>query len=496
MNKTQKINTIRKDVLICAILIAFTCVIFIPFLKGHYIADTYGIIERGLEDYSIYNSFTDGRMLMGILNLLVLKLNIPIMAYVIGTLLIAIILSCIVVILLKKIILRFRPAENKWLEAIVITICYVTIFNFMYLENLYFIECIVMAFSLLLYTFGASILVNKTKWYFFKSGLCVVLGMIAYQGTIGFFLALVFLFSIIKNKNKISNIIKDVILSGVLVIIAGLTDLACIKIFTSQFNTNQSRLNNNILQNILTILIRFPEILTQTCGMFPPNLLIIFLSLLVVIATISIIDKYKKDSGKEIILYFALILFVIASTFASSILSSSSFWAARMRFGTGALVGILFLYLYATSDLFQKKNVLTVLSIMLLVIYVVCNLYQYVSIINQNKQMNEIEAKDCQEIEETINLYEQETEVTITKIARVYSEKHNEKLYLPSDSYVSTSVLNSTKCWWSVKGTIYFYTGRRLEYINATNTGIQALNDSGKEFECIGDTLYIYIYQT
>lgn len=496
MLKVKNINTKIKDILIYVTLVVFTCIIFIPFLTGHYIPDTYGIIERGLEDYSLYNSFTDGRVLMGILNLLVLKLNIPIMVYVICTLFISILISCIVVIFLKKIILKFRPAENKWMELIVTVICYVTIFNFMYLENLYFIECIVMALSLLLYSLGAYILANKSKGYIFKSALCVIIGMISYQGTIGFFLALVFLFSILKNKNKVSSIIKDILISGVLVIIAGLIDLTFIKIFTTQFGTNQGRLSNNLLNNILVIFMYFPEILTDTCGMFPPNLFIVFLSLLTLIAIVAIGQKYKKEFKNEIILYFLLTIFVIASAFASSLLSSSSFWAARMRFCVGALIGILFLYLYVKSDLFQKKNALTVLSTILLTAYVICNLYQYINIINQSKEMNKIEKQDCIEMEKSIEEYEQQTGTNITKIARVYSNKHYQKLYLTDNTnVVSTSVLNATKCWWSAKGTIYFYTGRRLEYVDATTTETQMLVNSKQEYKCIGDTLYIFIYQ-
>ena len=145
----MKLTKNKKDIIICLILIAITCIIFIPFLQGHYIADTYSIIERGLLDYSIGNSFTDGRMIMGLLNLFIDSLDIPMMAYVIGTLFFAIILSCITIMVLKNTILKFCPAENIWLEILVVVICYVTIFNFMYIENLYFIECIVMALSLL-----------------------------------------------------------------------------------------------------------------------------------------------------------------------------------------------------------------------------------------------------------------------------------------------------------------------------------------------------------
>lgn len=257
-------NRMKKDALICLILILFTCLIFLPFLQGHYIADTYGIIEKGLEGYSMDNSFSDGRMIMGLLNLLVLKLNIPMIAYVIGTLLIAIILSCLVVILLKNSIAKYRPIENKWLEVLVILLCYVTIFNFMYLEQLYFIECIVMATSLLLYTIGANLLVDRNKGYLWKSALCIIIGMLCYQGTIGFFLALVLLYSIFRNKDKVLYIVRDVVLSGILIVIAGLVDLGCVKLFTTCFHTAQNRLSVNVWENITYILKNMSKTLTNT----------------------------------------------------------------------------------------------------------------------------------------------------------------------------------------------------------------------------------------
>lgn len=257
-------NRMKKDVLICLVLILFTCLIFLPFLQGHYIADTYGIIEKGLEGYSMDNSFSDGRMIMGLLNLLVLKLNIPMIAYVIGTLLIAIILSCLVVILLKNSIAKYRPIENKWLEVLVTLLCYVTIFNFMYLEQLYFIECIVMATSLLLYTIGANLLVDRNKGYLWKSALCIIIGMLCYQGTIGFFLALVLLYSIFRNKDKVLYIVRDVVLSGILVVIAGLVDLECVKLFTTCFHTAQNRLSTNIFENIVCIFTNMSKTLTDT----------------------------------------------------------------------------------------------------------------------------------------------------------------------------------------------------------------------------------------
>lgn len=493
MEQKSKLEQYKKDVIVCFILIAFTCLIFFPFLQGHYMSDTYNIIEKGIGNYSITNSFTDGRALMGVLNLIILKLNIPIMAYVIGSLFFAIAFSCVVVVILKNVILQFREAQNKWIEILIIMICYFTIFNFMYLENFYFLECIVMALSVLLYTLGAKILVEKKKGYLIKTAISVIIGMLAYQGTIGIFLAFVFFFSILKNRNKVLEILKDVLFSGIFIVIAGAVDLMSIRLLTNYFHTAQNRLNSDILKNILYILANIKTTLIQTCGIFPKNWLLAFLSITVVLAVIAIVEKYKKQSAKEIILWFLLIVFVIASSFASSVLSTSSFPTPRMRFSLGALMGILWLYLYVTTDIFHKKNILTILTIGVIAVYGGCNLYQYVTSIEQCKQMNEVEVQECQKIDEYIKNYEQETGIQVTKLARVLTFEHKESLYLPNNPNVT--VCNATKCWWSAKGVIYFYTGRRLDYVDVGVEEKKMLEDSGQEWLCIGDTLYVFIYQ-
>lgn len=229
--------------------------------------------------------------------------------------------------------------------------------------------------------------------------------------------------------------------------------------------------------------------------MLPKNCLLIFLLSTIILAVIAIVRKYKKESSKQLIFGVGLIVVIIASSFASSVLSMSSFWAPRMRFSLGALIGILWLYLYVTTDIFQKKSNLRILAVAVIILYVGCNLYQYITIIHQGKMMNQIEKQECQRIEEHIQEYEQQMGIQITKIARVYTSSHNRNLYLPNHSKPNSTVFNSTKCWWSTKGAIYFYTDRRLEYTNATKEGIEILEESGQEWQCIDDTLYIFIYQ-
>ena len=77
----------------------------------------------------------------------------------------------------------------------------------MYLDNMYFVENIIMAISVLLFIKSADILVEKNNKYLLKSGVLTILGVLAYQGTIGLFFTYVVLFSILKNDKNIKQII-------------------------------------------------------------------------------------------------------------------------------------------------------------------------------------------------------------------------------------------------------------------------------------------------
>lgn len=68
-----KIN--KKDIVISVIILLFTCIIFIPFLTGHYATDTYNIANIGYKKYAINWSFNDGRVLMGLIR--IISRNMP-----------------------------------------------------------------------------------------------------------------------------------------------------------------------------------------------------------------------------------------------------------------------------------------------------------------------------------------------------------------------------------------------------------------------------------
>ena len=200
----MKIN--KQKIITCILVVLITLLIYSPLLMGHYSTDTYRLIEMGYEKYSIEYSLNDGRLFMYFIGQLAAKININIMTYVILLTFIALIISCICVILLIKILKKY---SNKEKICLISLISYITIMNFMYLENLYFTECIVMAISIMLYILAAYYLTeNENK---LKTFLLVLVGVFCYQGTINVFITFSFLFPIIKNKKINKQTLKNTI---------------------------------------------------------------------------------------------------------------------------------------------------------------------------------------------------------------------------------------------------------------------------------------------
>ena len=125
----------KKNIIIYLCIVIIASMIFFPFFTMHYSTDTYRLIEMGYERYSIEYSLNDGRIFMYIIGQLADKMNININAYVIILTVFAIIISCICIIKLIEIMGKYKKKDGIIITSL---IAYVTIMNFMYLENLYF----------------------------------------------------------------------------------------------------------------------------------------------------------------------------------------------------------------------------------------------------------------------------------------------------------------------------------------------------------------------
>ena len=80
-------------------------------------------------------------------------------------------------------------------------IAYTFIYNFMYIENLYFIEAFGMAISIFINLIAAKIFVEKQKYYLVRSFLLVLISMFCYQGMLTTFFVFSLFLMLIKEQS-------------------------------------------------------------------------------------------------------------------------------------------------------------------------------------------------------------------------------------------------------------------------------------------------------
>lgn len=317
MNEQNK----KNDIIVFFGLFLFTLIIFSAYLTGHFATDTFRIINIGYKNYAINYSFLDGRIFMGIIGLLANNAQIPIMSYVIILQILSIIVSCIVVMTLKNIILEYKKINNKIGYFLLILICYYTIFNFTYIENMYFVECLVMSFSLLFYILSAKYVVKRDIKNYIKAVVMLFLGLISYQGTISAFFVFVLLFSILKEKN-IKVILKNLIVSGIIFIIGFLLNNICIIFIEKIFKIKQTRGFDifSILPNIAFLLDNYWKILNNSSHLYPKYLYIIFAIIISLIVVSKMIKNKTKQKEQILIEQLAIIVFSIIVAFIPNII--------------------------------------------------------------------------------------------------------------------------------------------------------------------------------
>lgn len=80
---------------------------------------------------------------------------------------------------------------------------------------------------------------------------------------------------------------------------------------------------------------------------------------------------------------------------------------------------MLFIYLYCKTDIFEKKKIVTYVAIFILIFYSIFNIYNYINIMHQHKEVNALEKEQVKEIEEYIKNYENQTGKEIKYISDI-----------------------------------------------------------------------------
>lgn len=487
----------KKNIYEYIIILILTCIIFSFFLSGHYATDTYNIMNVGYENYAVNWSLNDGRIIMFIIGIIASKLQIPIMAFVIITLFIGLAISCLSVIILKNIIGNYKNYDNIKQEILGIIISYITIFNFMYLENMYFVESIVMSISILLLLKSADILIQKENKYYIKSLLLAIIAVFSYQGTICFYILIGTVFTILKNKDDLKNIIKDILKIASIVLISVLINLIVTKVIGNLLGTTQTRIGSikNIGNNIVFIFTHMGKILTECCGLFPRYIYIIFTVVTVIISSIRLLEQKEKNKIAELIL---IVIIAILSSFVTYLMSTTSFYTGRLKFSLGATIGIIYIYLYARTNILEENKIEKKALLAMLAIYTILNYYNYMNIMYEHKQVNKLEKQEAIEIGKYIEEYQNTNNEKVDKICEIIITDKGEKTYYNTKNK-SVITYSALKCNWAVTGALNFYNNIKLEKLeNITSEmrekAIKHTRENEDEYFCIDNVLYIKQY--
>ncbi len=485
----------KRNLIIYLILILITIIMCFPYLTEHYSSDDYTIIGYGYYKYGIEKFLNDGRVFSSVITLLAGYWNLPIKVFIQGLFYIGILISCLCVIKIKNIITKIKPEKNLKETVLVLGISYCIIFNFMYLENMYFAEIPIMALGILLFIKSSEKLVESK---YLKSLAYLIIGELCYQGTINFFITFTFLLLIIKNKGINKEVIKKVIISGLFCLISVGINLIQIKICGKIFGLEQSRLGGiqKIPANITYIMLHIGDLLTNTCNFFPKYVFLIFLLILYTTTFIYDLVKIKEYSNSFNLLLISIV--AIFSSVAINIVSLSSFGLGRMVFSIGALIGLIFMYLYCSTNIFGESKIFKYFLLFVLSIYTVMNFLNYTLQMYCNKKANEMDKEEALQVNEYILEYEKNNNIEVKNIAFTYDKNitWNYNLFFDT-SYTSRALM----IWWCNIDALNYYTGRKLETVQM-DKNIYYAYFKGKDWDKLdkeqfvfkGDTVFYCVY--
>lgn len=480
----------KKDIKIFIIVFSIYILVFSPLLKNNLISDDYFISNLGYIEYIKKYSLNDGRIFCAILPIIFNTLHIPILVGKSITLILGLMIGSITVIKLKKIIEKYKKPKGTMHEILLTIISMVTIYNFFLIDTLLFIDAPIIVTSILLNIIVADILVTKDKQYLLKSFVLLMIAAFSYQATITAFFAMVFLFSIIKNKNNIKKIMLDLIQATIILGLVVIINFTFIKLY-GRINNIEGRIINskNIVSNLITVLNCLDIMLITNFNFYYWGMFIGIIILLSAVTTIYGVKHNVKNS--MLIKMICIILSFIICSSIMFVFVMSSFWSGRTRIPLAMTIGAIFIFLYEETQILEKEHFYKYILISILTFYLVTMILYYVKIINSKKQNDIINIQGTNAIIEYVNEYENKTGNKVKNIIELaladYPLEISDYRDILKNTPYSNNYLIELK---TASGFINYYSNYKF-----SNCIYKTANEFGEpgSYYCKDDTLYIYI---
>ncbi|MBQ2835538.1 MAG: glucosyltransferase domain-containing protein [Clostridia bacterium] len=380
----------KKEVLIFIAIFCTAMLSTIFFLKPHYSIDTVEFLNNGYDTYIQSKFLVDGRIFSVLLLKLIIdlpmKFVIPIL-YIIGVL-----ISCIAVMYIKNLIVKYAKLEGK-LNIIPTIISYLIIFNFMYIDAFQFMELPIIAISVLLFIISAKNIIEKN---ILKSFILALIAMFCYQGTINVFIVTAFVISIIENKRLNKKVIIDMLKAGgILLITIGIN-----YVFT-EIVGGTGRLTLDLIENCKNALINLYMLIFSSSNHYPQYLQLTF----VAIITLYCFAKDIKILNLLWIYIISIVVNIILLITTGNGVMPVTTQYGRIFFTIGAAIGYMFMYIWCVSDVIRKDKAIKVI----LIIYFATVLLTYLQYTYFYMKGQYIDEYIITNIDNVISKYEEQT---------------------------------------------------------------------------------------
>ncbi len=472
-----------------------TIIYFGIYAKIQYAPDTYNVFASDL-GVMVKHFLSCGRFVTGIWLYVSDKiLNSSEIGIYLTSYFIAIIAMTIS---LNKVYKIFKEESKSKLLVFLATI--LILINIFSIELFVYIEKGIMVLSVLFSVLAFEQVVKMLKGD--KKIKCILIASIwmflanaSYQGTVGIFAVLSFVYILKYSKN-----IKDFILSniniGIIYTIPALLNLLIIRLFFAN-----ERVQGEIIlsESIQKIFASTESMIFKTYSMIPENLLFMLsIALIIMIIYKSIKSKENKlKKGASILGILYIILGTIIITVAPQLLQdTSSIWfVPRSTYPFAAIIGILLMYLTIKYELIEiTEKVIAVICI----IFMGIQLNSFISLVIDNHIVNYMDEKNTKNIIEQIESYEQSTGIKVEEIA-FYRDQQMAYTY---DGIKAISDMNIKSLFpeWSAQKIIEYFGNREFVLINKNGEFIELFNDlnwdeySVEQIKFSGNEVHICLY--
>lgn len=481
----------KKELIFFLVIFIFSLLMCKGFIQMHYTTDTYKIVDEGYINYAQNWFLKDGRIFSYLLLYICNFLSIPIEILNFLSTMLSIMISCVTVIFIKNMLLSLKPAPNFRAEVLILFISYLVVFNFMYIEILYFLETVIISCSILFFVLASRCILLHKKNYFLKSLALTILGILCYQGTIIFLIAFSCAMLAIKNKKLNKEVLKDFCIIVVITIISVIINIIIVKIACEYLSINQTRFSlNNIGYNFIYILKNFTNILIYSCGLLNKYIYIIYL-MIVMASTLLLLSK-SKDFNNHLIRVLLIFLIAILSPFVVFLSGLSSFDCGRMYLTIGALPAIILAYLYINTDIIEsnKNGIIKCGIVMILMLWFIINVVNYIIRIQEVRIKNQLEREYC------INIvkYCEDNNLNLKEACIILIENNKDKIYFKDINMQNKMTINEIRGYQSAISGFNVNTGYKLKQININQQLTQKYMNQFKNGKIgISDTYTMYI---